>query len=175
MNRPAIMGIIVTILLGNGYGYCDDVAALRRELNEVKRQLQELKEAGCKPRDGLPKLEISGESYQVRRNGSVQLVLVTKGTIRNSGSGDAKNVVITTDCAGCSTTARNGVWIDASAARKSRKGTVINYLRAGESSDFSYPTALKVAAVSFGGIMRSDATRPSGLKTRIVSFDAVRK
>ncbi len=175
MKSRVIIGIIFMIMAGWSYGSCEDINSLRRELDEVKRQLNELKRAGCTTKDARPKLDINGESYVLQRRGNVQLILVTKGTVKNSGTGDAKNIVITTDCPECATVGRNGAWMDASVVLKSRKGTVINYLRAGESKDFSYPAALRVAPVSFAGIMRSAPHRPAGLKTRVVSFDAARK
>lgn len=171
MYHKVIIGIIVIILGAQSCGDCQDVNDLRRELAEVKRELNELKMAGCKPKAGLPKLDISGENYVVQSNGKVQLVLVARGTVKNSGAGDARNVVITTECSGCASTAQNGTWMDAAVALKSRNGMIISHLPAGESRDFAYPAALKVTPVSFGGIVRSVPSKPAGLKTRIVSFD----
>jgi hypothetical protein len=175
MRTNVIIGIILMVMFGASYGSCEDIKSLRQELDEVKRQLNELKKAGRTVTNGAPKLDINGESYVLQRRGNVQLVLVTKGTVKNSGTGDANNVVITTDCPECSMVGRNGAWMDASVILKSRKGTVINHLAAGESKDFSYPAAMRVAPVSFAGIMKSAPHRPAGLKTRVVSFDAVRK
>lgn len=176
MKLHVIMAIIFITMFGASYGTCEDIKTLKRELDEVKRQLNELKKTGCRVIEvGQPKLDINKENYVLQRNGSVQLVLVTKGTVKNSGTGDANNVVITTDCPECSMVARNGAWIDASVVLKSGKGAVINHLAPGESKDFSYPTALRVSPVSFAGIMRSAPHRPTGLKTRVVSFDAARK
>lgn len=175
MNHRVIIWFIVLVTFGQGHALCQDLASLERELKEVKRQLQELKEAGCQPKSGMPKLDISGESYTLHRQGGARLMLMTKGTVKNSGTGDARNVIITTDCPECASTGRNGAWMDASVVLKSRTGTMIAHVPAGASREFSYPAALRVNPVSFGGIMRSAPSKPRGLKTRIVSFDPVGK
>lgn len=151
-------------------GRSKNVASTEKEIADSKHQ------DGAKT-SAKPRVVVSSEDYSIERLGQAQFRLTVKGAVKNASQVDVKNVLVTTDCDGCKTTISPDTstgysgWVDASVALKSgRKGTRINYLGAGDREDFQYEVAIMISPYHTERI----PDPPTGLKTRVVSFDSAK-
>lgn len=112
---------------------------------------------GC---GGEAKPVISKQEYSVAYADTITQVLMVKGTVKNAGSKDAKKIVITADC-NCPGTSGLG-WT------KLVKGTVIDYLGAGDKETFEFGVALRMSTHFY------DEAPPDKLEAKVVSFETVK-
>jgi len=163
MKHLAVLSILCLFVLGCGGETSEDVARMRRELADLKRQLAEKKSRNPKP-------VISRENYFLRRSVDDKVRVIVKGVVKNAGSGDSKNVVITTDCGGCSTVPGRGVWV----AFKPGEGAFINYLGARDKETFVYTVATMTSPKFVDllpGVVSTGVSLPKWLNTRVLSWE----
>ncbi|AFM23321.1 hypothetical protein [Desulfomonile tiedjei] len=92
--------------------------------------------AWCEPRVVIVKDDITMEREPMRHGGSLYL-LAAKGTIKNVGSSDAKDIIITAECTECVESCRLDCW------EWSKSGPVgkIKYLSSGDKETFEFVIA----------------------------------
>lgn len=113
--------------------------------------------------------------FFVEKSGKEGLALRVKGKVENTGIKDVRDVVISTDCSGCSKRAANGKWTDASVTL-GRKDFLINCLAKGDTKAFELTAATMISPYwaskkgSGTGLTKDFPNAPTGLVVKVASF-----
>ena len=96
--------------------------------------------SGCAKEQKQVQLEVTEHEYTIRKESEDSNIytLDAKGTIRNSGEADVKNVTVTAYCRSCGEQIVNGEWFVSEYDKMSHQKDVISYLAAGASEDFEF-------------------------------------
>ena len=93
---------------------------------------------GCAKEQKEAKLEIVDSEFTIRQDSRLSYVLDAKGTIRNAGDVDVKNVKVTGYCRSCGSRIINAAWFVSDVEKMPNQMDVINYLAAGAQEDFEF-------------------------------------
>ena len=93
---------------------------------------------GCAKEQKEAKLEIVDSEFIIRKDSGLSYVLDAKGTIKNAGDVDVKNVKITAYCRSCGDQIINAVWFVSDVEKMPNQMDVVNYLAAGAQEDFEF-------------------------------------
>lgn len=95
---------------------------------------------GCAKEQKQARLEVSDHAYNLRKESEDSNIYVidAKGTVRNSGEVDVKNVTVTAYCRSCGEQVINGEWFVSEYDKMSHQKDTISYLAAGASEDFEF-------------------------------------
>jgi len=93
---------------------------------------------GCAKQQKEANLEIVNSEFTIRHDSKLSYVLDAKGTIRNAGEVDVKNVKITGYCRSCGSRIINAEWFISDVEKMPNQMDVISYLPAGASEDFEF-------------------------------------
>ena len=101
---------------------------------------------GCAKQQKEANLEITDSEFIIRQDSKLSYVLDAKGTIRNAGDVDVKNVKITAYCRSCGSRIINAAWFVSEVEKMSNQIDVISYLAAGAQGDFGFEEVAFFAA-----------------------------
>ena len=93
---------------------------------------------GCAKEQKEANLQIVDSEFTIRQDSNLSYVLDAKGTIRNAGDVDVKNVRVTGYCRSCGTRIINAAWFVSDVEKMPNQMDVINYLAAGAQEDFEF-------------------------------------
>ena len=95
---------------------------------------------GCAKEQKQAQLEVSDHEYSLRKESEDSHIYVidAKGTVRNSGPVDVKNVIVTAYCRSCGEQVINGEWFVSEYDKMSHQKDTISYLAAGAGEDFAF-------------------------------------
>jgi hypothetical protein len=93
---------------------------------------------GCAKGKKEANLQITDSEFIIRQDSRLSYVLDAKGTIRNAGEVDVKNVKVTAYCRSCGDQIINAVWFISDVEKMPNQMDVISYLPAGASEDFEF-------------------------------------
>ncbi len=96
--------------------------------------------SGCAKEKKQVKLEVTEHEYTIDKDSEDSNVYTidVRGTVRNSGEVDVKNVTVTAYCRTCGEQIVNGQWFVSEYDKMPHQKDVISYLAAGASEDFEF-------------------------------------
>jgi len=103
---------------------------------------------GCAKEKKEANLQITDSEFIIRQDSRLSYVLDAKGTIRNAGEVDVKNVKVTAYCRSCGDQIINAVWFISDVEKMPNQMDQINYLAAGAQEDFGFEEVAFFAAQS---------------------------
>lgn len=125
----------------------------------------------CEKKKGEGKAEITDQQFTIRKNGDFNWTIDVAGTIRNTGSTDLKNVVVTGYCRSCGEILVGGVWYVSDIEKMPEQKDTINYIPAGAEEKFSFQDI----AFYFDQTRKAPEILPEKLEVVVESFEVVEK
>lgn len=125
---------------------------------------------GCARQQKEAELEITDSEFIIRQDSRLSYVLDAKGTIRNAGDVDVKNVKVTAYCRSCGDQIINAVWFTSDVEKMPNQMDVISYLPAGAREDFEFE---EVAFFSASTGSEEPGGVPEDLEIVIESYEIV--
>ena len=119
--------------------------------------------------ENAARLEIADVEYNLRQTHENSYVLDAKGKVRNVGSVDVKNVVVTGYCRSCVLAFTSHHWFTSDCDKTENQKDIINYLPAGAEEEFDF----EEVALYFTHEKKPPADRPEKIEVVIESFEAV--
>jgi hypothetical protein len=110
----------------------------RFSLSIVTAVLIVLSVIGCAKEQKQAKLEISDQEFILRQDTDHSFVIDAKGSVKNVGEVDVKNVVVTGYCRSCGEVLVNGKWFISDYEKTPDQKDVISYLAAGDKEAFKF-------------------------------------
>lgn len=101
---------------------------------------------GCAKEQKEANLEIVDSEFMPRQDSRLSYVLDARGTIRNAGDVDVKNVKITAYCRSCGDQIVNATWFVSDVEKMPNQMDVISYLAAGAREEFEFEEVAFFAA-----------------------------
>lgn len=123
----------------------------------------------CEKKKGEGKAEITDQQFTIRKNGDFNWTIDVAGTIRNTGSTDLKNVVVTGYCRSCGEILVGGVWYVSDVEKMPEQKDTISYIPAGAEEKFSFQDI----AFYFDQTRKAPEILPEKLEVVVESFEVV--
>lgn len=124
---------------------------------------------GCSSEPKVGKVEITETSFFTEKDGKHSQSLNVTGKVKNVGSYDIKNIVITGECDSCNEIMVSGKWFATKEIKTDEQKSIISYLTAGAEEKFTFN--------DIAYLLHPDAVSPENypdeLKVYIVSFETV--
>ena len=124
---------------------------------------------GCSGEPKVGKVEITETSFFIEIDGKHSQSLNVTGKIKNVGSYDVKNIVITGECESCSEIMTSGKWFATKEVKTDKQKDTIGYLASGAEEVFSFND---IAYFLHSNAVNAE-NYPDGLKVYIQSFKTV--
>ena len=125
---------------------------------------------GCeKPKQG--KVIISQQDFSMRQDNKYNWEIDARGTVKNIGDVDVKNIVVTGYCESCGEALLRGVWFVSNVDKMHHQKATIAYLPAGSEREFSF----KEVAFMMLQEGKKPEKMPEKLRCKILSFETVQK
>lgn len=126
---------------------------------------------GCKKEVKQGRVVVKNYQFVLRQDSPHSYAIDAKGIVKNVGSVDVKNVVITGYCESCGQMMINGQWFISNVAKMPAQKAIISYLTPGAEQPF------KFKGVAF--MMEQTGVKPKKLpdsmEVKIVSFETVQQ
>lgn len=116
------------------------------------------------PPKKIPKIVIMKKDYFIKKIDRFEFNLIVRGSVKNAGNADAKDIIIKTHCDGCRKSPEGSEWGYLGGE------TTVNYLASGDKENFEYVAACMITHIYASHLPGQMPPGPEGLKTEIVSF-----
>jgi len=118
------------------------------------------------------KVAVIDQEFVIRQDSEFAYVIDGKGTIKNVGEVDVKNIVVSGSCSSCGDTLTAGAWMISPDIDKTKEQKdIINYLSPGSEETFSF----KGVAYMYNKVPEVPENIPEDLEVKIISFESMDK
>ena len=125
----------------------------------------------CEKKKTEGKVEVSAQEFVLRQDKENSYIIDAKGKIKNTGTADVKNVVVTGQCGSCSEIWTIGIWTISGTEKWPYQKDTISYLPAGSEAEFSFKSVADFASRAGDPA----PSMPDKLAVIIESFETVEK
>ncbi len=125
--------------------------------------------SGCGGEKGQAEFDISNLEYSIVQDGRFLYTVTVTGDIRNIGTADAREVVVTGGCPSCGSAYRQAEWHLTDTDKADEQKAVIRYLGKGERTNFAFKG---LAFYSTGGSGEPPTEMPDELEVYVMSFES---
>ena len=123
--------------------------------------------SGCTKEKKSGKAEITGHELVLKQDGPNSFAVNARGKVKNVGSTDLKNIVITGYCRSCQEMFVNGRWFISDVEKTPDQKAIINYLATGSEKAFEF----KGIAFYFSQSGKKPEKLPENIQIVIESFE----
>ncbi|NOY70332.1 MAG: hypothetical protein GXP53_12760 [Deltaproteobacteria bacterium] len=126
---------------------------------------------GCKKEQKQGRVTVKDYQFVTRQDGPHSYAIDAKGTVKNVGSVDVKNIIITGYCNSCGKMMINGQWFISDVEKMPEQKAVISYLTPGAEEPFKF----KGVAFMMQQSGMKPEKMPDSMEVKIVSFETVQQ
>lgn len=125
--------------------------------------------SGCWGEKGQAEFDFSDLEYSIVQDGRFLFTVKVTGTIRNIGTADARDVVVTGGCPSCGTAYRQVEWHLTETDKADEQKDLIRFLGKGERANFEFKG---LAYYSTGGSGEPPTELPDELEVYVMSYES---